>query len=102
MVMFITISSQIRTAQLVGDHMSRQVSTDMGVVGSLQMRPDRIAARGNTGLEGTVLTEHTASAHLPGPPLISFREYLYSFRNAVSFNLCNISEYLYSFFFFQS
>lgn len=40
MFMFVTISPQIRIAQLLGDHMSRQVYTDMGVIGSLQVRPD--------------------------------------------------------------
>lgn len=40
MAMSVTASPQIRMAQLLGGHMSRQVCADAGVIGSLQVSPD--------------------------------------------------------------
>lgn len=97
MAMSVTASPQIRMTQLLGGHTSRQVCADAGVIGSLQVSPD--VSTGTTAQQAQHWSPSACTSTCPAHPV---REYFYSFPNAASSDLCNISEYLYSFFFLQS
>lgn len=97
MAMSVTVSPQIRMAQLLGGHTSRQVCADAGVIGSLQVSPD--VSTGTTAQQAQHWSSYVYTSICPAHPV---REYFYRFPNAASSDLCSISEYLYSFFFLQS
>lgn len=95
MAMSVTASPQIRKAQLLGGHTSRQVCADAGVIGSLQVSPD--ISTGTTAQQAQHWSPSACTSTCPAHPV---REYFYSFPNQLHL-ICVIYLSIYSLSFFS-